>query len=168
MILIFLVGCSGSRQLTKNKDNETIQSDINQTIKRVTTETQQGGSVTSDIKPESERDKLPDGSFKEYEEIKKDGAVTQKTVYLSDGSARVNCDVKGLERRIEELTNLIDKTNTDKKTVDIKLDEEFKVSDTVILSIMGGLVIITIVAMFIVTKTFNNKFQQIIALIPKK
>ncbi len=173
-IIFFISGCSATKEVKKTKKETTTdqQNDIEKTGTIITEETQEGGSTSIPIIPLEDRERDEMGELKEMIQEIKDGGVTGRVTYYKDGTADCECDEKALQRKIIEMYEERDRTKiqTDTEESTKEKKESFELSDTIILSIMGGLVILGSIVIFLMFKKINAQstaFQLVLEKIVK-
>lgn len=173
LISFLIVGCAANKKVSKkSKETNTEQeTQANQTGTIVTEETQEGGSTSAEIIPIEERERDELGELKEMINEIKDGGVTQRIIYRSDGSVECECEVEDLQRKIIEMYEKEELTRIEQQEKETEKDKEesFKLSDVWIFGIFGTIVLLGGFVIFLVfkkidtqSKVFNATLAQIV------
>lgn len=160
LVICIITSCSASKEVkkTKKEAQTEIKKDIGKKGTIITEEIQEGGKTSIRIIPLGERERDEMGELKEMIKELKDGGVTGRVRYYKDGSADCECDTEALQRKIIELYEQRDESiikNETKESAKEK-EESFKISNTVILAIMGGLTLLGGIVIFLMFKKIDT------------
>lgn len=151
--LFALLSCDIKKQALKTKN------DIEKTKTTKVTETNKGGTITTDIIPEKDRPRDEQGRIIDtIIQVKKD-EITKTIYYKPDGSVRTETICPDTYITREEFETEIDKT----KTKDTEKEEKF--DSNIILYFMITIIVLGAIALFLLYKTLNKNSKALTSII---